>query len=275
MTEGKTARFDLLDTLRSAASGVASPVGARLLVLFAGLHLLRSSTLQSQAAQLEPTDAGLPTEFGALLPDGGPLVLDLPLGVLLVLSLAVLLCWSGALVVAFRTFAGRERQGQATVARRLAFATVNMLVAIIAVRIVVVLGLVALVVPGIVAGVVLAFVPAAVAVDDQNVLAATVHSGRIARERWRSILKFLAAVVLLWLLYLVVTVLPIGLAGAADPLLGEFVSAALQALATTYGTAAFALAFVRLEGPSDDGSGEEDNAAEDDPLADVPEELLP
>ncbi|MFB6204942.1 MAG: hypothetical protein ABEJ05_00215 [Haloglomus sp.] len=194
-----------------------------------------------------------------------PLAVDMPLGVAVVLAIAVAILAEAIFVVAVRTMVSEETETvpREFVRRRLLGATLNGVVGGIVVGFLVVVGLVFLVVPGIFLALSFFFVRQEIAVADKNFVDAMSGSWALTKGDRLELFALAVVVAIAGILAGVVTV-PVGLASpAASAVVGD----ALDAVFTVFGVAVAARAYDQLRseaGPGAVGPDEVGDVGADD-----------
>lgn len=245
--------LDVTDALREGADRTASRAGATLVAAasLVGLasavaaHTLRDAFLAGFGAPVVPAGPLGLAAFGRGL---APLAVPLPESLAAVVWVVALVVGESVRVVALRTFAGDEAGEipDAAARDRLGAATLHSLLADLAARLAVAVGLVLLVVPGLVLAAGLAFVRAGVAVDDRGPVAALVGSWRLTAGERLATIGLVAAVVAAGVGLALLAAGARLAVGAVSPALGALVAVVIGAVGTVFGLAAVARAYVQL-----------------------------
>ncbi|PSP84723.1 hypothetical protein BRC83_04585 [Halobacteriales archaeon QS_1_68_17] len=186
---------------------------------------------------------------GELVPGVGsgdptPLALPIPLPVAGLLALAFAFVAEGLRIVSIRVFASDETAvvpGE-LVRRNIGVAVLNGVVAGIIVTIAVVLGLIALILPGIFLAVSFFFIRQAIAVEDENFMGALSRSWELTKGNRFGLLGL---AIIVWVINLIVGIPTAGFL-FLNPLAGTLLSVVISGFTTVFGIAVATRAFEQV-----------------------------
>lgn len=249
-----------LDVIQALTEGIERTVSRNGLLFVAAFALLSVLTaVATDSALLAMNELAASTEGidPSNLPDETPFGIAVPVSVVVLLGLAGFLATTAASIVAMRVFAS-EHTGSIPddpLSHRLAGATVNDVFAEIVAGVLVVIGLLFFIVPGIFLAICFYFTRPFIAVEDEGFIGALTESWRLSRGN-RLLLFVLFAITVLIGLAISVPSLFVSVLFPTFPVIAGVVGLVLGAVATVFGLAVVARAFVQLR-ESDDGDENE------------------
>lgn len=255
--------LNLSRAIREAASRTVSRNGAVFVLVFALLGILSTIVTDSLilfadslAGEVEGAEpVGVPT----------PLALSLSGSTIVLLGLVWLLANAAASVVAMRVLVGEHTDTipDDLFSRRLTRATMSDVAAEVVAAVMIGIGLLLLVVPGVFLAVCFYFSRPLIAVEDRGFVDALAESWRLSRGNRLRVFALLVIVMVVGLAVSLPATLVSGLFAAA-PAVGSVLGIAVGAVATVFGLAVVARAFVQLREESEAGVEDEDRPEEAD-----------